>query len=230
MQLKDSVQISKEGMNYLRSQLKEMGIVSNPKVWEENCVRNHILNHADPFPNSSYQEIWNIYEQKSKDVDILDVEGQKKCLTDAYAELYKQIVDGYRNGTREKWILYEGSEEDFVGVEFGEGEFKTRYKKLTMEEEISALDKEFDKLAKNVQTSISSEKLLPPLITELKENHKRQLEDIMRGIERRDVAKTEQTESLAIRLKKAYEKIFGDNDLVRQFINARENFKRQYHF
>lgn len=51
----------------------------------------------------------------------------------AYGNLYDEIVQGYRNGTRERYVEDETSE--------------TGFRKMTMEEELSGLDKAFQKMA-----------------------------------------------------------------------------------
>lgn len=54
----------------------------------------------------------------------------------AYGNLYEEIVQGYRNGTRERYTEDENS--------------KTGFRKMTMEEELSGLDRAFQKMANEV--------------------------------------------------------------------------------
>lgn len=51
----------------------------------------------------------------------------------AYANLYDEIVQGYQDGTRERYVEDENSE--------------TGFRKMTMEEELSRLDRAFQKMA-----------------------------------------------------------------------------------
>ena len=51
----------------------------------------------------------------------------------AYGNLYDEIVQGYQNGTRERYVEDENSE--------------TGFRKMTMEEELSRLDRAFQKMA-----------------------------------------------------------------------------------
>ncbi len=51
----------------------------------------------------------------------------------AYGNLYDEIVQGYRDGTRERYVEDENSE--------------TGFRKMTMEEELSGLDRAFQKMA-----------------------------------------------------------------------------------
>ena len=56
----------------------------------------------------------------------------------AYGNLYDEIVRGYQNGTRERYVEDENSE--------------TGFRKMTMEEELSELDRAFQKIADRADT------------------------------------------------------------------------------
>ena len=56
----------------------------------------------------------------------------------AYRNLYDEIVQGYQNGTRERYVEDKASE--------------TGYRKMTMEEEINGLDKAFQRAADQIDT------------------------------------------------------------------------------
>ena len=63
----------------------------------------------------------------------------------AYGNLYDEIVQGYQNGTRERYVEDDASE--------------TGYRKMTMEEELNELDKAFQRAAHgaDVKEMITSE-------------------------------------------------------------------------
>ena len=80
-----------------------------------------------------------------------------ESLVDAYAAMYRNIVEEYENGTREVWTLDNSMGDDFSGVEFEINGQAVRYRKLTMEEELGRLKDSFNQLAEDVAKELARE-------------------------------------------------------------------------
>lgn len=82
-----------------------------------------------------------------------------ESLVNSYASMYKKIIEGYADGTREVWVQDNSTGDDFSGVELEIDGQAVRYRKLTKEEELEYLDKTFDKLVKNQAEQFAKEEL-----------------------------------------------------------------------
>lgn len=87
---------------------------------------------ANNYGNELVGETEKLKEQRTSD-GIYSLPSKTEDYIGAYANLYDEIVQGYQNGTRERYIEDEAS--------------ATGYRKMTMEEELNGLDKAFQRAA-----------------------------------------------------------------------------------
>lgn len=170
----DRVSISPEGMGYVRDKLSEMERDGNSFAADEDFVRisddglslmdgvcrGYILQRLDPegtdgVSSKAYGEMEKRFLEALAGRDEKNVKSYAASLADAYGAMYKNIVDGYDNGTREVWTLDTSTGDDFNGVEFMIGGNAVRYRKLTREEELGRLRETFDQLAEDVARQLA---------------------------------------------------------------------------
>ncbi len=109
------VSISQEGIKNYRKQLRESG-----------------LGGANDYGNALARETEKLKGQRTGSGSY-SLSNRAEDSVRAYGNLYDEIVQGYQNGTRERYVEDETS--------------KTGYRKMTMEEELDGLDKAFQKAA-----------------------------------------------------------------------------------
>ena len=131
------VSISQEGIESYRKQTREKGISGRvvAKGNKESVIRQAKQAASALSANAYGGELAGEME-KLKGQRAGSAYGIADELEDsvrAYANLYDEIVQGYRDGTRERYVEDENSE--------------TGFRKMTMEEELSRLDRAFQKMA-----------------------------------------------------------------------------------
>jgi len=133
------ISISKEGIESCRKKLYESGIINGKAVVKED--KDSIIKQAkqatssllaNNYSNELAKETETLKEQR-KSGGTYSLSNMAEDYVRAYGNLYDEIVHGYQNGTRERYIEDETSE--------------TGYRKMTMEEELSGLDKAFQRMA-----------------------------------------------------------------------------------
>ena len=155
---KDKVHISQEGLEYIKGNLHYI-----PMPQEEQEVYDYIQSHLNvntlttcdstEIISKDLRKMYN--DLQSKEADFLDINGHVGNLMKAYTHMYNKIVDGYNDGTREVWIKDNSTGDDFNGIEFMSNGRIERYRKLTMEEELAALDQAFEKYAKDIEDGVN---------------------------------------------------------------------------
>lgn len=167
----DKVQISQEGMDYLRDSLSDLSGTGDKKSYDENTLqtmtagsdlsltdgffRTYILQRLDSEGANGvsaklYGGMMSRYEKEMSGKDTGELSSHAESLARAYADMKKSIIEEYENGTREVWTLDKSTGEDFSGVEFEIDGSAVRYRRLSKEEELENLDKAFDQLTKDV--------------------------------------------------------------------------------
>lgn len=144
--------ISPEGIESCRKKLLESGEQgAGGKVIEKKHAlikqaKNAIF--ANQYENELTQKAVELKGQRESGgtYSLLD---KAEDYVKAYGNLYDEIVQGYKNGTRERYVEDENSE--------------TGFRKMTMEEELSSLDKAYQKtvdieskLAENARKAASA--------------------------------------------------------------------------
>lgn len=175
----DRVSISPEGMGYIRDKLAETGREASMLTDGEDFVkitddglslmdgvcRGYILqkldfNGANGVSSKLYGEMEKRYQEALAGKDEKNVKNYAASLAEAYGSMYKNIADGYDNGTREVWTLDTSTGDDFNGVEFIINGNEVRYRKLTREEELGRLRETFDQLVEDVAKELAREEAL----------------------------------------------------------------------
>ena len=132
------VSISQEGIESYRKQTREKGISGRvvAKGNKESVIRqakqatNALL--ANNYGNELAKETEKLKGQRTGGSSY-SLSNRVEDSVRAYGNLYDEIVQGYQNGTRERYVEDENSE--------------TGFRKMTMEEELSRLDRAFQKMA-----------------------------------------------------------------------------------
>lgn len=175
----DAVTISREGMEYIRDSLSDLSRPDDGYQYEDNTVqplaaggglslmdglcRTYILQRMDiEGPNGVSSRLYNgmmsRYEEELKGKDEQELAGHAESLARAYADMRKNIEEGYGNGTREIWTMDTSTGEDFSGVEFEIDGNAVRYRKFSKEEELEHLDKAFEQLTNDVAVKLTEAK------------------------------------------------------------------------
>ncbi len=132
------VSISQEGIENYRKQLRESGLgEANGKViakGEKDAVTKRAKQATSALSANDYgselaKETEKLKGQRT-DSSSYSLSNRAEDSVRAYGNLYDEIVQGYQNGTRERYVKDE-----------------TGYRKLTMEEELDGLDKALQKAA-----------------------------------------------------------------------------------
>lgn len=180
----DRVSISQEALAYMKGNPDRTENVQDyaPMPHQEQELYDHIQSHLNTTalstiftgPEIIAQDLWNAYkEAQSKEEDYLDVNSHVENLKNAYADIYSAIVKGYEDGTREVWVKEDNTADDFSGIEFMNYGRVERYRKLTMEEEIAALDKAYEKYAEDIEERVNYanmiEKVSPSALETMRE-------------------------------------------------------------
>ncbi len=134
------VSISQEGIESYRKQTREKGTSGRviAKRNKESIIRQAKQEasalSADSYGNELTGEMEKLQGQRTG--GTYGIEDQMEDFIRAYGNLYDEIVQGCRSGTRERYTEDENSE--------------TGFRKMTMEEELSGLDRAFQKMADGV--------------------------------------------------------------------------------
>jgi len=125
------IDISKEGREQYRKSLaaynqEKMGLES---VKAQKNIIKHLSMDSD-FESKFHKEAEMMSAAAREKGITMSVQGKAENYFSTYAKMYDEIVQGYEAGTRETYVSEEGV-----------------YRKLTKEEELSALDKAFGKIA-----------------------------------------------------------------------------------
>lgn len=133
------ISISQEGMKSYRKKLHESGMNGEGKVIvkadKDSIIKqakqatNALL--ANNYGNELAKETETLKGQRKSD-DTYSLSNKAEDYVRAFGNLYDEIVQGYQNGTRERYVEDKTSE---IG-----------YRKMTMEEELNGLDKAFQRV------------------------------------------------------------------------------------
>ncbi len=173
----DRVSISPEGMGYIRDRLADLSAeAAGPQFPEDSGIvkitgdglslmdgvcREYILKRLDfngenGVSSKFYGEMEKRYLDALAGKEEKSVKDYADSLAKAYGSMYKNILDGYDNGTREVWTLDTSAGEDFNGVEFVIDGNVVRYRKMTKEEELGRLRESFDQLVEDVSRQLAA--------------------------------------------------------------------------
>ncbi len=125
------IDISKEGREQYRKSLaarnqEKMGLES---VKAQKNIIKHLRMDSD-FESKFHKEAEMMSAVAKEKGTTMSIQGKAENYFSTYAKMYDEIVQGYEAGTREIYVSENGE-----------------YRKLTKEEELSALDKAFGKIA-----------------------------------------------------------------------------------
>lgn len=174
----DRVSISAEGLDYMRQKLSGLGpsgsevhLTEEEKLTKfgdmgmslmDGVCQGYILQRLD-FKGTNgvshrlYGDMEKRYQEELAGKTDKNVTAHAESLVNAYAAMYKNIVEEYENGTREVWTVDTSTGDDFKGVEFEINGQPVRYRKLTMEEELGRLKDTFNQLADDVAKELARE-------------------------------------------------------------------------
>lgn len=183
-------EISKEGQEHFQNQVENetQGTFSDQNLdWkkvQQDSIYDGIIEKSDNGFNNPTIEMelcgtYNVYlneayeQGKAPEVNIYDhiVNIHKDSLMKAYQDVYNDIVTGYENGTREIWTQDFEEGADYIEFEL-EGK-NYRFHKLTMEEELTRLDRAYEKVARIAEDGanrmINTQKILEKVRPEYQE-------------------------------------------------------------
>lgn len=125
------IDISREGREQYRKSLyaHNQGKMGLESVQAQKNIIKHLSMDSD-FESKFHKEAEMMSAAANEKGTTVSVKGKAENYFGTYAKLYDEIVQGYEAGTRETYVSEEGG-----------------YRKLTKEEELSALDKAFGKIA-----------------------------------------------------------------------------------
>lgn len=199
------VSISEEGYQNYRNSIAET------LSYDEVVKQKKLLTTENLSADLNYNFSFGIWKTLS-DEDIKmstdgslsftdKVKGSIENIAETYAFLYDEIVQGYENGTRKINVADNESEQD--------------YRTLTMEEEISALDKAYEKAVRTVESFVQQQ----PKIQKVFEEYQHKLKKI--GAGRAELANRYTAQS-----KNSTENI--PENIYEKMISARNNWKNSY--
>lgn len=199
------VSISEAGYQNYRSSIVET------QSYDEVVKQKELLTTEKLSTDLNYDFRFKIWETLS-DEDIKmstdgnlsfadKVKGRIENIAETYASLYDEIVQGYENGTRKINVVDNESEQG--------------YRTLTMEEEISALDKAYEKAVNAVESIVQQQPKFQKAYAEYREK----LEKI--GAGRAELADryTEQSQNSEESM---------PEDIYEKMISARDSWKSAY--
>ena len=125
------IDISQEGRDQYRKSLSahNQGKMGLESVRAQKNIIKHLSMDSD-FESKFHKEAGIMSAAAKEKGTTMSVKDKAENYFSTYAKLYDEIVQGYETGTRETYVSEEGG-----------------YRKLTKEEELSALDKAFGKIA-----------------------------------------------------------------------------------
>lgn len=131
------ISISQEGIESCRKQIREKGISGRviAKGNKESMIRQAkqatSALSANAYGGELAGELEKLKGQRAG--STYSIADRVEDSVGAYGNLYDEIVQGYQNGTRERYVEDENSE--------------TGFRKMTMKEELNGLDRAFQKMA-----------------------------------------------------------------------------------
>lgn len=199
------VSISEEGYQNYRNSIVEM------QSYDEVVKQKKLLTTDNLSADLNYNFDFKIWETLS-DEDIKmsregylsftdKVKGRIENIAETYASLYDEIVQGYENGTRRINVI--------------DNESENGYRTLTMEEEISTLDKAYEKAVKTVESVVQQQ----PKFQKAYEEYREKLERI--GAGRAELANRYTAQS-----QNSVESI--PDNIYEKMISARDSWKAAY--
>jgi len=173
----DRVSISPEGMGYVRDKnsfsvdedfvrISDDGLSLMDGVCRGYILQRLDLDGTDGVSSKAYGEMEKRFLEALAGKEEKNVKSYAESLAYAYGAMYKNIVDGYDNGTREVWTLDTSTGDDFNGVEFMIGGNAVRYRKLTKEEELGRLRETLGRLTEDVARQLVENEAAAPGRTE----------------------------------------------------------------
>ncbi len=202
--------ISQEGIESYRKKFHESGLqTEDGKVIEKKQdfikqAKNSIF--ANYYENELAKKANTLKEQREH-TNTYSLSNKVEDYVKAYANLYDEIVQGYKNGTRERYVEDENS--------------NTGFRKMTMEEELNSLDKAFQKtsdrettLAENERKAASAFKNMAQKLSKYKST-KTSFADAYKKLEEKGITSQENVGQKMITLAQAWKntyQISGSND------------------
>lgn len=222
------ISISQEGIENYRKKLHESdGQVAGGKVIEKKHslirqAKNAIF--ANQYENELAQKAGELKGQRESG-GTYSLLNKVEDYVKAYGNLYDEIVQGYKNGTRERYVEDENSE--------------TGFRKMTMEEELRSLDKAYQKtadiesnLAENARKAASAFKDTAEKLSKYK-GVKTSFADAYKELESKGVTSQENVGQKMVALAQAWKdayKISGSKDSgmekVLSMLNDRFNISK----
>lgn len=137
-----SKSVTESARNRLKARTSKMSGSSKSESTKENIIRQtkqatDSLN-VNYYGNELAKEAEKLKEQRGS-YGIYSASDKQEDYAKAYKKLYDEIVQGYENGTRDRYVEDKTSE--------------TGYRKMMMEEEISGLYKAFQRATRNMDVS-----------------------------------------------------------------------------
>lgn len=125
------IDISQEGREQYKKSLAvhSQGKMGLKSVKAQKNIIKHLRMDSD-FESKFHKEAEMMSAAAKEKGTTMSIQGKAENYFSTYAKMYDEIVQGYEAGTRETYVSEEGG-----------------YRKLTKEEELSALDKAFGKIA-----------------------------------------------------------------------------------
>lgn len=129
------IDISQEGREQYRKSLAvyNQGKMGLESVKAQKNIIKHLRMDSD-FESRFHKEAEMMSAAAKEKGTTVSIQGKAENYFSTYAKMYDEIVQGYEAGTRETYVSEEGG-----------------YRKLTKEEELSALDKAFGKIAEDFE-------------------------------------------------------------------------------
>lgn len=202
--------ISQEGIESYRKKFYESGIqTQDGKVIEkkQDFIKQSKNSIFTNYYKNELEKKANILKEQREYNNTYSLSNKVEDYVKAYGTLYDEIVQGYKNGTRERYVEDENS--------------KTGFRKMTMEEELNNLDKAFQKtadretiLAENEKKAASAFKNMAQKLSKYK-RVKTSFADAYKKLEEKGVTSQENVGQKMVTLAQAWKntyQISGSND------------------
>ncbi len=181
--------IGQEGIDNLQNQFENGSFVecaSTSKSSEAIIRFANILSHTDFNMMSKYDDLkysyWKYLDQawERREDSSVHVSDYVDSLAKAYGDIYNEIVQGYQNGSREIWTQDFDEGADYIEVEAYDGSIQ-RFHRLTMEEELSRLDKAYEEMSVTAETKLNTDIDVSRWI----EKHEKQMKELAEVVNNR---------------------------------------------
>lgn len=193
------VDISKEAMDKYRESIKER----NQDTYDDVIARHEQLSKMKQPQEDLNFALGNRLSTFQSDKDHhYTIEDKSQDLLKTYATMYDEIVTGYENGSRERYVFDDTTES---GV-----------RKLTKEEELAGLDSAYKGYADLLESYAKQQAEVAPIF----EKYKKQLDQI-------GSARAEMANEMAKRLEETKSKKLPEN-ISEKVVNASKLFVEQY--